>query len=99
MTYVLRDDKFLYDHVYNHYALCGEKVGNNNSGVRVRDCQVRGNLAQKAPVYGYSQSQINSWKVERLKGSVNVIDWYGTKSQLNFGVKYMNDVYSDIVLE
>lgn len=99
VTYILRDDKFLYNGVYNNYALCGERVGYNAQGVQVKDCQVIGDISQSAPVYGYSPSDIERWKTERLKGNLNVVDWYGTKSILTLGARYINDVYSEIVIE
>lgn len=98
VTYILRDDKFLYDG-YQHYALCEESFMLTVPPSDVRKCQVRGPLNIEAPWYIYFNEQIENWKIERLKGTINVIDEYGTSSPLNIGIKYLNDVYSEIILE
>lgn len=88
VTYKLRGDKFLYQGGYNYHYLCAKDFYGTINGTRVKRCQYYdGYVSDAAPSHLFYASDIDGWKVERPKGIIKLIDYYGTISHLTLGIR------------
>lgn len=90
ITYLLRDDKFVYYYRYDRHLLCGEIKYMDGT----RKCQdYIGRVNETAPIYNWDAGDLELNKVERSRGTITLIDEYGNASQFTFGVRPASNLY------